>query len=348
MKAIACSIAVVLATQIARADSFFVSNLETKNVIIKDYKGDNLVYEVNARISERPAGRIGRIIVNNEATLNAAEEAFSTDKWDKAVDDYQRVIRTASKPWIKDWAAMRLVEAANKSGRFDAAAAAYTLMLLKNPAGSAASKPAMPDSKSTFLTLAVADVNTALNDPKLTTDQKRALLGFLIELQQARKDSAGEDAAYDQLIKLPGTDVNDPNAKRVVARRKLTVALRLLEAKNYRQAIAEIDASRAAFIEPSQQAEALYILAESRYGLAGTDATALKDAGLAYMRVVAAAKNEPGRPRVVESMLKTAAIMEQIGQPQAASQLYQQIVSQYPDDPGVSQAKQNLDRLKTS
>jgi TolA-binding protein len=100
------------------------------------------------------------------------------------------------------------------------------------------------------------------------------------------------------------------------------------------------------FTDPTQQADALWIVAEARYGLAGTDPAALKDAGLSYMRVVALAKDEPGRPHVVLSLLRTATIMEQLGEPQTASQICEQVLSQYPDDPASIRAKENLERLK--
>jgi TolA-binding protein len=64
------------------------------------------------------------------------------------------------------------------------------------------------------------------------------------------------------------------------------------------------------------------------------------------MRVVALAKNESSHPRVVESLLKTAAILEKIGDTQSAQQLYAQIVSQYPDDPLTVQARNSLERMK--
>jgi tetratricopeptide (TPR) repeat protein len=330
----------------ARADSVFDGTLEIKDVTIKELKGDTLVFDINGRASERPVARIKRLIVLAEPPLTAAEEAYASEKWDQAVDGYQKTIRTATKQWVKDWASMRLIEAAGKSGRFDAVAAGYIQMLLKDPAGAATRQITMPDSKSSFLDTSVSDVNNTLKDPKLTNDQRRALLGFLIQLQQARKDQVAEDAAFEQLSKLPGADMNDPGAKRILARRRLVAATNALAAKNYAQVLKEIDSNRAVFVETQSQIEALYLLAEARYGLAGNDKTALKDAALAYMRVTALAKNEPGRPRVVDSLLKTAAILEQIGEPQTAADLYGQIATQYPDDSAaVASARANLTRL---
>jgi TolA-binding protein len=172
------------------------------------------------------------------------------------------------------------------------------------------------------------------------------LIGFLIELQQARRDVAAEDAAYEQLMKLPGADTNDPNARRVLVRRRLMAAQRALDARNFQQAITEIDSNRPLFVEPVQQADALWILAEARAGLAGENSTALKDAALAYMRVVTLAKDQPDAPHVVESLLKTAAILEKLGERENAAQLYDQIVTRYPDAPSAAAARQGIERLK--
>lgn len=331
--------------QTAKADSIFAGNLETQNVTIKEVKGDSLVYEISGRVSEKPVDRITRVIATNETPLNAAETDFAAQKWNQAVDGYQRAIRTSTKQWVKDWAALRLVSAASQSGRFDAAAAAYILTLLKNPTGPT-SRPAMPEAKSTFLDSAVADVNTTLSDPKLTIDQKRALIGFLIDLQQARQDTAGEDAAFAQLARLPGSDANDPGVRRMQARRKLQSAQRALDAKSYAQAMSEIDSNRIMFVETSQQADALYIIAQARLGQAGSDANNLKDAALAFMRVVALAKDEPGSPHVVDSLQKTAGILEQINDRESAVKLYQQIAAQYPDQPAAAAARSSIQRLK--
>jgi TolA-binding protein len=329
-----------------QADSIFVGTLERKDVVIRELKGDSLVFEIGGRPSETQASKVTRLVVTTEPPLTAAEDAYASGKWDQAVDGYLRALRTTQKPWVKEWAAMRLVDAGNKSGRFDAAVTAYIQMLLKDPTAAAPLKPDLPDSKSSYLETAAKDLNTALNDPRLSVEQKRALLGYLVEIHQARKDSTAEDDAYEKLAKLPGADVNDPSARRVLAKRRLSVASRALQARNFRQAIDEIDAHRELFVEPAQQADALFILAEARHALAGDDPTALKDSALAYMRVVAVAKDEPGRPRVVDSMLKTAAILEQLGEPRAAIQLCEQVLAQFADDPSAPKARDSLERLK--
>jgi tetratricopeptide (TPR) repeat protein len=340
---IVCSL---ILSPLAAADSVFVGTLERKNVTIKELRGDSLIFEINGRDADTQASKVTRLVVLTEQPLTQAEEAYASAKWDQAVDSYQKALRTTTKPWVKDWSAMRLIDAANKSGRFDAAVAAYIQMLIKDPSAAAGMKPTLPDSKSSYLDTAVKDVNTALGDSKLTPDQRRALLGFLIELQQTRKDASGEDAAYEQLAKVPGGDANDLNTKRVLARRRISVAQRALDAKNPRQAIDDIEAAKPNIVDPAQQADALFILAEARYALAGTDPGALKDAALAFMRVVALAKDEPGRPHVVDSLLKTGGILEQLGEPQTAGRLYEQVLAQFADDPGAPKARDSLDRLK--
>jgi TolA-binding protein len=337
---------VFLATTHASADSVFVGTLERPDATIQSLNGDSLTFEINDRVSEIPIAKISRIVVDSDPPLTAAEEAYSVSNWDEAVDDYQKAIRTTAKPWVKQWSAMRLIDAANKTGRFDAAASAYLITLMHDPASATKIKPVMPDSKSAFLDTAVSDVNDAIKDSSTSVEQRRALLGFLIELEQAKKDSAAEDAAYEQIARLPGADTNDPDVRRHLANRHLAAAGAEVQSKNFQQAIDEIDSNRAMFGEPAEQADALYILAQAHYGLAGNDANALNDAALAYMRVVALAKDQPGAPHVVESLLQTAEIMQQLGEPQTAAKLDQQVLNQYPDDPAAQQARDNLNRLK--
>jgi TolA-binding protein len=139
-------------------------------------------------------------------------------------------------------------------------------------------------------------------------------------------------------------DPNNPAAGQAIARRKLTAAMRALEAKDFAKAISEIESGKASFVDPNQQAEALYTLAEAKYALAQAkkEPGELKDVALAYMRVVAHFRDLPTKPHVADALLKTAMIEEQLNDPAAANQLYQQIVQQYPSDPAAAVAKQKL------
>jgi hypothetical protein len=78
-----------------------------------------------------------------------------------------------------------------------------------------------------------------------------------------------------------------------------------------------------------QQAEALYCLAEAKAATAKDEAS-LKDAALAYMRVVARAKTARlNSPRVPDALLKTAAIQEKLGAAKEALLLYQQVADEF-------------------
>jgi tetratricopeptide (TPR) repeat protein len=337
-----------------RADSIFVGTLERPNVTIKEIRGDQLVFEINDRPAEPvPVTRVTKLLVTSDPTFTAAEEAYAGGKFDVAVDGYQKSLRGAGagKPWIRDWSAMRLIDAANRTGRFDAASTAYITLLLKDPTAAVARfKPALPDAKSTYLDTAVAEVNKALQTSKITDPQKQALLTFLVELHRARKDAKAADEAVEQLLKIPGASAaSDPDTKRAVADMKLSLARVAIDAKDYAKAIATIESARALFADPQQQADALYCLADARFGAAmqSKDAQALKDAGLAYMRVVANFKDAPGRPHVADALLKTAQVHEQLGEPKTAEQLYEQVAREFNSEPAIATAaRDNLSRLR--
>jgi TolA-binding protein len=284
--------------------------------------------------------------IDSEPALNAAENALAAGKWDDAVDGYAKTARATNKPWLKDWATLRLLTAGQKSKRFDAAATAYIAMLLRDPDTAAKFRPQMPDAGSTYIDGAITDATAALSSKDITDRQKLAMLNFLLDLYRTKKDRAGEDRILQQLDEILAKDPNNPAAGQAIARRSLTAAQRALDARNYPQAIAEIDAAKANITDPQQQADALYILAEARFAMATTkkDPNDLKDAALAYLRVVADFKDLPNHPHIADSLLKTAMIEEQLNDPAAAQQLYQQIVQQYPDDPAAAAARQRIQK----
>jgi TolA-binding protein len=232
-------------------------------------------------------------------------------------------------------------------------AAYISRVMSENPA--AVPRPQLPDQRSSYLETAVADVNAALSNPKVKDDQRIALLSFLVDLQHARNDGGAADAAAQKLDEILAKYPNNPLAARAIARRRLQAAQTALEKKDYRNALAEIDAARGQITDPSAQADAMYVIAEARFGMASAarqnppstaDVTALQDAALAYMRVVAHFKDLPDRPHVAASLLRTGEICEMIGDRSGAARAYTQLVQQYPDDPNVPAAKQGIDRLK--
>jgi len=315
-------------------------------------EGDKLFFEFKGNPRGLDIARITRISVDGETALNAAEDALALNQTDVAVENFQRVVRagsTSARPWISEWASRRLLVVAQKSGRFDAAVAAYIARVMSdNPAS--VPRPQLPESQSSYLDTAAADVNTALQNPKLSDEQRVVLLSFLLDLQRARKDVRAADVVAQRLDEALAKDPNSPQAGRAIARRKLQAAQAALDKKDFKQAIAEIDAAKSQLTDPPQQADALYLLAEAKFGLAAgaKDPAALQDAALAFMRVVAHFKDQPDRPHVAQAMLRTGQICEQTGDFSGARAIYNQLVQQYPDDPNVPAAKQALDRLKQS
>jgi len=129
----------------------------------------------------------------------------------------------------------------------------------------------------------------------------------------------------------------------------LQLAFLALDQKQYQQAETEINKAAAAIVDPEQQVDALYALAECRAGLAKDDPAALKDAALAYMRVVARGKSaRVASPRVAEALLKTAAIQERLNAPREALLLYNQVVEEFKGTDAATRAAQGASRLGKS
>ena len=335
----------------ASADTVYVQGLSYDNVTIQGIaKGQLTFVGESGNPSVRDLAKILRIHVDGESAFNDAEDAYAAGKFADAVDGYLTTTHSTTKDWLKAYVAGRLVDAANKSNRFDAAVTAYIFMVGKNPASAAHVRPQMPASDSTYLDTAITQVNDALQSSKLTDDQSVALLQFQVDLFNTKKDAKGADQAEAKLDEILAKDPNNPIAAQANARRKLQAASAALEARKYQEAIADIESNKALFTDPTQQADALYTIAEAKRGLIGADKdpTALKDVALAYMRVVADFKEVPGKPHVADSLLKTAQIEEQLAEPDVAVRVYQQVADQFPSDPAATEAKQDLERLKST
>jgi TolA-binding protein len=336
---------------IAQADTVFLQGLPLENVTIQGISNGQLVFQSESgNTSQRDLSKIVRIHVDGEPALNDAEDAFIAGKFSDAVDGYLATNRSTTKDWLKQYISGRLVEAANKSNRFDAAVTAYISMVQKDPAAAARVRPKMPTPDSTYLDTAISQVNDALNSPTLTDGQSVALLQFQIDLFNTKKDAAGADAAEAKLDQILAKDPNNPLARQANARRQLQAAAAAVDAKKYEQAISDIETNKQLFNDPQQQADALYTIAQARLGLAAgdKDPNALKDAALAYMRVVADFKDVAGKPHVADSLLKTAQIEEQLAEPDVAARVYQQVAQEFPQDPAAATAKQDMERLKAT
>ena len=348
---IAATLAAALPAPAARADTIYASSTGDAAKAVK-YDGtvngiDNgeltFTNASNFRKAGRPLKEVVRLTLDNQPAFNAAEAAYVEGQWDAAVDGYAKALRGAVPDWQRRYADPKLIAAAAKAGRFDAAVQGYVDLVKLDPAAAARRKPDLPSGKSTFLDTAIADVRGALpqaNKP----EQKQALLSFLIDLQRAKGDDAGAANTLQDLVKIAGDSADTPENRALLEQVRLGEAKVALDAGDADQAAKLIDANRALFTDPDAQAEALYTLAGAARIKAqkSADPRAKRDAAIAYMRVVAHFKDAPGHPRVPESLLATAELLDELKEPAPAAAMFRQIAADYPDAPAADAAKQKL------
>lgn len=340
---------------VAVADAIWLENTSGDplfaNARITRVEKGSIFFIVNGNETSRELAKIGRISVDDEPVLTAAETAFAAGKWDDAVDAYQRVVRGSAKPWARDWATTRLIDAANKSGRFDSAVTGYLALLQKDPTAAGKARPALPPGRSTYLDTAAQQVDRALSGggARLNDEQRAQLLSFLVEIHTARGDERSANAAAERLDEILARDPTNPAAARAAVRRKLQSVERALAAGKPDEAISTVELARDLFVEPVDQAEAMFLLAEARRAKAqvpGADKTAVQDAALAYMRVAAGFKDAPGRPRVAASLVRAAELCARLGETPAAIRLYDEVARDFADDPLATGASQAAARLR--
>jgi TolA-binding protein len=335
--------ALLAAAPVALADKLVTGSgagITRDNVKVKDIKGDQLVFDTaGGSESQAPLASVQKIEITGETDFNKAEDDFLKKDTKSAGDGYAKALRGASKPWMRLRSAQRLVELAKETGRFDHATAGYVELLKSSPELAAASKPSLPDDKaSTQLTGAISDIDKALNDSKLPSERKMALLNFRLEIQNFRGDEKGASDTMEQMVKI---NPNDPNLQ-------VTVAMNHLKNKDYAKAQAAIEGAKANITEPDAQANALYILAECNYqnALAAkkTEKTVWQDIAISFMKVVALF---PQSPRAADSLARVGACHEQIQDNKTAVEVYKQVVRDYGKSEAANTAKAAIERLKS-
>jgi tetratricopeptide (TPR) repeat protein len=301
---------VALVAHWSMADVIWISSggspIPFSNVTIARVEGGQIFFRTReGNETSRQLRQVIRIAIDDEPAFNAGEEAFTNGKWDAAIDAYQKTLQTTAKPWLRNWAAVRLLDSANHTMRFDAAVNGYIAVALTDPGTALANKPVMPAPQSTFLDSATAQIAQALATRGISDETKAALLSLQLDIYRTRKDTDRALQVINQLSAIPSSGSSRPEAARVMADVKLNSAFIALEKRDYNKAIAELNSARGVFLEPAQQADALYYLAQAQHGLAVTTKTedAIKDAANAYMRVVAHFANAPGSPHVADSLL---------------------------------------------
>lgn len=331
---------------IVSADSLELTNkMAYRDVRINGIRGSELQFTTTSGSeSSRPLSQIKRITLDGEVALNAAEEAFVQESWDKAIEGYEKTLRATTKEWLKDWCSARLLESAGKAGRFDAAVRAFVELARKSPQAAEAMELPMPAANSAYLSDAIKLVHEASIDPKASAPAQAVLLKTLVKLNNAKGDEKGAAAAAERLVQLQAQlDPNSPEARRAVVLLKLKNLRVALAGKEYAKVVQTIREEGAVITEPADQAEALYCLAEAQAGLAAnrTDPETWKEVALAYMRVVAHAP--ANAPQVPQALLKVADIHAQrLGDKPAATALYKQIQAQYPDQEAAKEAGKKL------
>jgi tetratricopeptide (TPR) repeat protein len=312
-----------------------------------DAASDQLVYESGGREITRKLELVKQLVVDGEAAFNSAEEQFLAQQFDKAVEGYQRTLRSTTREWLRTFAAIRLATAASKAGRFDAAVSAYVALVRIDPSLAARNKPQLPPGRSTFLDTAAQDLAAARGQVN-SNAARQAILSLLLEVHQARQDTPAANAVLEDLLKLDIGAADNPVARLALANIRLSQARQALDANDPARAREAIEGDRTLFNDPAQQAEALFLLAESLHASAGEDRAALQDAAIAYMRVVAHFKDADGRPRVADALMKVAAIHETLGGADraAAVAVYRQVASEFASEPAGAAAKQALQRME--
>ena len=336
--------------QTSTADEINNKGLITKNITIEKVDGDKLIYKTQAGApGEKAITDALRLTITDEPNLVPAEDAFAAGKWADAVDGYQKVLRSSPKAWLKDYSAVRLLKAGEKSDRFDAVVAAYIHLLGKDPVAAKDLKINFPaDPANAYLKTAASQVDTAYNAEKDPAKQM-SLDVFRMNIAKAMKDEATTLKIAERLSRSSGSGGStamDPAVLSGITEGKLNLIQSLLEKKDFAGAQKGLEQVKASIVDPKQQADWLWFTAEANAGVAGDtkDATALKNLAVDYVRVVA---NFPTSPRSSQALMKTAAIMEKLDDTKAAVAVYSQVSHDYGDQPAGRDAKQAMERLKS-
>lgn len=327
--------------------------LGLKNVTIRSVKNGDLYYQVNTIEAHRPIGEISRLVLSGDTQFNAADKAFSEAvvtkdeavakaKYSDAVTGYNATLGSTNKPWLKDYIAQRMQIAAPRSGRFDAALAAWKAMVEKDPVAALKSKPSVEgiDPKSQYLANAAKDLVASANGAA-RPEVRKAYLDLLGDVQTAMGDTEGAIKTAEMRVSLGGTpeEINDLALKQ---------AQNDFANKRYDQAEARLDKLKMALLPDATRAEATYMLAECR--AAGLQPTSprdqWKDLAIDYMKVVA---GFPQSPEAGPALLKVAQIHETLKDPETALKIYRQVAREHANTPAGATAQESVQRLaKTS
>ncbi|MDB5298401.1 MAG: hypothetical protein JWO87_64 [Phycisphaerales bacterium] len=316
------------------------------------------VSEISGMETHKPMSDVVQIECDAEPNLTTAEAAFAKEDWKAAGVAYRKASAATASDWVKRRASLRLLQVAQKSGDFQDSVTGFVEMARKEPAAALQNKPAIAGAKPDQIDKAITAVKQGATGAK--PESQQVLLPFLMDLLNAKGDTAEAAKVLADLKKLgtpapdntgattpgnpPAAPVVNADAQRAEADVSLAQARKALADGKFDQVTAAINSHSAAFTDAERQVEALWLLAEAKGGTATTP-EAMKEAALAYMRVVANFKSTPNAPHVADALMKTAALEEKLKQPGEALAIYNQVAGEFPGGDAAKQAKENADRL---
>jgi tetratricopeptide (TPR) repeat protein len=319
-------------------------------VKIVNVSGGQIVFTFNSdRQISRDVQQVVEIQLDGNAAFNGAEDAFVAQHWDPAVDGYRRTLSSSPAEWVRDWAAFRLLIAANAANRFDDAAAAYAAVVRRYPAAAAPYKPQIPRDDRALNTAAntVEQELAAVAAESDTEAAQEQLLQFLLEIQQARQDPKAAADVATRLLKLHSS-APDTIANKALIDGRIAAANNDVLRGQFAEAQKIIHDDAPKIVDPAQQAEALFVLASAQQGLVKTKPNPVvqdwQDVALAYLRVAAHGKDQTANPRIPQAIYQAAAILESIHDP-AALPLYRQLIDTYPTSTWATSANLAVSRL---
>jgi tetratricopeptide (TPR) repeat protein len=334
-----------------RADSINYGGLVVNNISIDKFDGKQIYYRTeNGNVDQRTVSDRVKINVTDEPNLDLAEDAFGAANWSDAVDGYMKAIRSTNKSWVRDYASVRLQTAATKSHRFDAAVAAWVQTVNHDPKWAAAHTPTLPaDSNSTYLKTAVTQLETAAAAAKDDVDKVATIRTFQLQIAKAMHDDQLVSDVASELTTLlaqhQSTAVNSDDVHAVVMAQMGLVHVSL-DKKDFATAQKKLQQLKGSVVEPADQADWLWCDAQAKAGQISDDkdAAALKDAELAYMRLVA---NFPSSSQAPQALYNTAELMERSGDTKSALDVYQQISQDDSGQPIAQQAAAAVRRIQS-
>ena len=187
--------------------------LKYENVKVLKVDGENLVFDsASGNETRKKLVEVSRIALDDEPALTTAEEAYDGANFAGAIDGYRKAATASARPWVRQRAALRLIDAGNKAADFGAAVAGFAVLATIDADAAGKVKPTIPpDATKSALAGAIKDIKSAQGTTGIKPDQLRVLLNFQIELQTAAHDTEGASATLKQLAKVGGGGTAPPD-----------------------------------------------------------------------------------------------------------------------------------------